>query len=171
MEKPTNLCHCEERSDAAILKPKVWHPVARHGAPARRISNISEIKMVGFLAKPTIFVSLRGRIAPVAILKPKVWYPVARHGAPARRISNISEIKMVGFLAKPTIFVSLRGAQRRGNLKAEGMASRTEARLRPCTDMSPRDGRKAECGRRPHSAHLITFYASKSSKSSKSESV
>ena len=55
-----NLCHCEERSDAAIFKPKVWHPVAKHGALARRISNILEIKVVGFIAKPTIFVSLRG---------------------------------------------------------------------------------------------------------------
>ena len=44
----------------AILKPKVWHPVAKHGALARRISNISEITVVGFIAKPTIFVSLRG---------------------------------------------------------------------------------------------------------------
>ena len=44
----------------AILKPRVWHPLAKHGAPARRILNISEIKMVGFIAKPTIFVSLRG---------------------------------------------------------------------------------------------------------------
>ena len=65
----------------AILKPKVWHPTAKHGAPARRISNISEIKMVGFIAKPTIFVSLRGRSAAVAILKPKVWHSLAKHGS------------------------------------------------------------------------------------------
>ena len=44
----------------AILKPKARHPVPKHGSPARQISNISEIKMVGFIAKPTIFVSLRG---------------------------------------------------------------------------------------------------------------
>ena len=25
------LCHCEERSDVAILKFEVWHPVAKHG--------------------------------------------------------------------------------------------------------------------------------------------
>ena len=25
------LCHCEERSDVAIFKPKAWHPVAKHG--------------------------------------------------------------------------------------------------------------------------------------------
>ena len=80
-----------------------------------------------FKQKRPNFVSLRGRPAAVAILKSEVWHPVAKHGAPARRISNISETKMVGFVAKPTNFVSLRGAQRRGNLKAEGMASRTEA--------------------------------------------
>ena len=29
------LCHCEERSDVAIFKPKVWHPVARQGSTRR----------------------------------------------------------------------------------------------------------------------------------------
>ena len=75
----------------AILKPKVWHPVAKHGAPARRISNISEIKMVGFIAKPTIFVSLRGRRAAVAILKPKAWHPVAKHGSTKQQNPQISD--------------------------------------------------------------------------------
>ena len=28
----------------AIFKPKAWHPAPKHGAPARRISNILEIK-------------------------------------------------------------------------------------------------------------------------------
>ena len=79
------LCHCEERSDVAIFKPKARHPVAKYGAPARRISNISEIKMVGFIAKPTIFVSLRGCIAAVAIFKPKVRHPVAKHGSRKRQ--------------------------------------------------------------------------------------
>ena len=83
-------CHCEERSDAAILKPKVWHPAAKHGAPARRISNILEIKMEGFIAKPSIFVSLRGRGAAVAIFKPKVWHPVAKHGSGKRQNPRIS---------------------------------------------------------------------------------
>ena len=32
IEKPTILCHCEERSDVAILKFEVWHPVAKHGS-------------------------------------------------------------------------------------------------------------------------------------------
>ena len=32
----SNLCHCEERSDVAILKPKVWHPMARHGGRNRQ---------------------------------------------------------------------------------------------------------------------------------------
>ena len=73
----------------AIFKPKVWHPVAKHGAPARRISNISEIKMVGFIAKPTIFVSLRGRRAAAAIFKPKVWHPVAKHGSGNRQNPEI----------------------------------------------------------------------------------
>ena len=145
-----------------------------------------------FKQKRPNFVSLRGRIAAVAILKSKVWHPVAKHGAPARRISNISEIKVVGFPAKPTIFVPLRGAQRRGNLKVIDVESRSEAQERKTTKYpnsdpsrrdtttalfrdamaaSPREGIKAECGRWPHSAHWITFYASKSSKSSKSESV
>ena len=77
------------RAAVAILKPKVWHPVAKHGAPARRISNISEIKMVGFAIKPTIFVSLRGRRAAVAIFKPKVWHPVAKHGSRKRQNPQI----------------------------------------------------------------------------------
>ena len=33
-----NLCHCEERSDVAIFKPKAWHPVARHGSRKRQNS-------------------------------------------------------------------------------------------------------------------------------------
>ena len=78
------------RAAVAIFKPKVWHPVAKHGAPARRISNISEIKMVGFIAKPTIFVSLRGRSAAVAIFKPKAWHPVAKHGSGKRQNPRIS---------------------------------------------------------------------------------
>ena len=75
----------------AIFKPKAWHSEPKHGAPARRISNISEIKMVGFIAKPTIFVSLRGRSAAVAIFKPKVWHPVAKHGSGKRQNPQISE--------------------------------------------------------------------------------
>ena len=54
---------------------------ARRRVASRRISNISETKMVGFCEKPTIFVSLRGRSAAVAILKPKVWHSVAKHGS------------------------------------------------------------------------------------------
>ena len=89
--KPTIFVSLRGRSAAvAIFKPKVWHPVAKHGAPARRISNISEIKMVGFIAKPTIFVSLRGRRAAVAILKPKVWHPAAKHGSGKRQNPRIS---------------------------------------------------------------------------------
>ena len=75
----------------AIFKPKVWHPVAKHGAPARRISNISEIKMVGFVAKPTIFVSLRGRRAAVAIFKPKVWHSEPKHGSTKQQNPQISD--------------------------------------------------------------------------------
>ena len=29
------MCHCEERSDVAIFKPKAWHPVARQGSTRR----------------------------------------------------------------------------------------------------------------------------------------
>ena len=32
------------------------------------------------MKKPTVFLSLRGRIAAVAIFKPKVWHPVAKYG-------------------------------------------------------------------------------------------
>ena len=46
--------------------------------------------MVGFIAKPTIFVSLRGRPAAVAIFKPKVWHPVAKHGSGKRQNPRIS---------------------------------------------------------------------------------
>ena len=35
----SNLCHCEEHSDVAILKPKVWHPMARHGVSNRQNPN------------------------------------------------------------------------------------------------------------------------------------
>ena len=73
----------------AILKPKVWHPAAKHSVPAGRISNISEIKMVGFIAKPTIFVSLRGCRAAAAILKPKVWHSLAKHGIGNRQNPEI----------------------------------------------------------------------------------
>ena len=60
-----------------------------------------------------------------------IWRPGGTPcGVASRRISNISEIKVAGFYEKPAIFVSLRGAQRRGNLKAKGMASRGEARER-----------------------------------------
>ena len=79
------------RAAVAIFKPMVWHSEPKHGAPARRISNISEIKMVGFIAKPTIFVSLRGRRAAVAILKPKAWHPVAKHGSGKRQNPQISD--------------------------------------------------------------------------------
>ena len=77
------------RAAVAIFKPKVWHSLAKHGTPARRISNISEIKMVGFIAKPTIFVSLRGRPAAVAILKSSTWNPVAKHGSGKRQNPEI----------------------------------------------------------------------------------
>ena len=47
--------------------------------------------MVGFIAKPTIFVSLRGRRAAVAIFKPKVWHPVAKHGSTKQQNPQISD--------------------------------------------------------------------------------
>ena len=50
-----------------------------------------EIKMVGFIAKPAIFVSLRGRRAAVAILKPKVWHPAAKHGSTKQQNPQISD--------------------------------------------------------------------------------
>ena len=79
------------RAAVAIFKPMVWHSEPKHGAPARRISNISEIKMVGFIAKPTIYVSLRGRRAAVAIFKPKAWHPVAKHGSTKQQNPQISD--------------------------------------------------------------------------------
>ena len=45
--------------------------------------------MVGFIAKPTIFVSLRGRRAAVAIFKPKAWHPAAKHGSTKRQNPEI----------------------------------------------------------------------------------
>ncbi len=38
--KTYRFCHCEERSDAAIFKPKAWHPVAKHGIGKRQNSQI-----------------------------------------------------------------------------------------------------------------------------------
>ena len=34
--RDTDLCHCEERSDAAIFKPKAWHPGTKHGIGKRQ---------------------------------------------------------------------------------------------------------------------------------------
>ena len=45
----------------------------------------------------------------------------------APRQNQIFQLRNGRFLRKPSIFVSLRGAQRRGNLKVKGMASRVEA--------------------------------------------
>ena len=36
------LCHCEERSDAAILKFEAWHPVAKHGSAKQEGSPITK---------------------------------------------------------------------------------------------------------------------------------
>ena len=33
-------CHCEEHSDVAILKPKAWHPAAKHGSTKRQNTQI-----------------------------------------------------------------------------------------------------------------------------------
>ena len=38
--KTYRFCHCEERSDAAIFKPKVWHPGTKHGIGKRQNSQI-----------------------------------------------------------------------------------------------------------------------------------
>ena len=35
-------CHCEERSDVAILKSKVWHPVTKHGSTKQKGSPITK---------------------------------------------------------------------------------------------------------------------------------
>ncbi len=42
------LCHCEERSDVAILKSKVWHPVSKHGSTKQK--EIPITKNMGFAA-------------------------------------------------------------------------------------------------------------------------
>ena len=42
------LCHCEERSDVAILKSKVWHPVSKHGSTKQK--EIPITKNMGFTA-------------------------------------------------------------------------------------------------------------------------
>ena len=38
--KTLQICHCEERSDVAIFKPKVWHPVAKHGSGKRQNAQV-----------------------------------------------------------------------------------------------------------------------------------
>ena len=35
-------CHCEERSDVAIYKPKVWHSVAKHGSTKQKSQKTRE---------------------------------------------------------------------------------------------------------------------------------
>ena len=42
------LCHCEERSDVAILKSKVWHPVSKRGSTKQK--EIPITKNTGFAA-------------------------------------------------------------------------------------------------------------------------
>ena len=74
------LCHCEERSDVAIFKPKAWHPAAKHGStkqqnpeilnrrgatPQRRFSGsaISRGRTPAFPVR-SIFHTIKGRISP-----------------------------------------------------------------------------------------------------------
>ena len=38
--KTYRFCHCEERSDVAIFKPKAWHPGTKHGIGKRQNSQI-----------------------------------------------------------------------------------------------------------------------------------
>ena len=47
------LCHCEERSDVAILKSKVWHPVSKHGSTKQK--EIPITKNMGFAASFCFF--------------------------------------------------------------------------------------------------------------------
>ena len=49
------LCHCEERSDAAIFKPKVWHPVAKHGSTKQEKTPIT--KNMDSLRRSAFFLS------------------------------------------------------------------------------------------------------------------
>ena len=60
--------------------------------------------MVGFIAKPTIFVSLRGRSAAVAILKPKVWHPVAKLGSAKQEEIPITKNMRYAASFRPAIF-------------------------------------------------------------------
>ena len=78
------------------------------------------------------------RLRPCKDIRPcgsMIWRPGGTPcGVAPRRISNISEIKMAGFYEKPAIFCVIARPQRgRGNLKAEGMESRGEARERKTT--------------------------------------
>ena len=74
------------RAAVAIFKPKVWHPAAKHGAPARRISNISEIKMVGFIVKPTILCHCEAAARPRQSLSRRYGIPQRSTGAENDRI-------------------------------------------------------------------------------------
>ena len=50
------LCHCEERSDVAILKLKAWHPGTKHGSTKQKGSPITKNGSVAsfrFLALPS----------------------------------------------------------------------------------------------------------------------
>ena len=46
------LCHCEERSDAAILKFEAWHPVAKHGSTKQKGSPITKTWIHCFILLP-----------------------------------------------------------------------------------------------------------------------
>ena len=46
------LCHCEERSDAAILKFEAWHPVAKHGSTKQEGSPITKTWIHCFILLP-----------------------------------------------------------------------------------------------------------------------
>ena len=55
MENLPFLCHCEERSDAAILKPKAWHPVAKHGGTKQKGIPITKNMRYAASFRPAIF--------------------------------------------------------------------------------------------------------------------
>ena len=56
------LCHCEERSDVAIFKPKAWYPVAKHGSTRRE-----EIPITG---------TARRTRSPIPLSPPRFQIPV-----------------------------------------------------------------------------------------------
>ena len=107
------LCHCEERSDVAILKSEVWHPVAKHGSAKRE--EIPIIKTWDLLHRfASSFFILRFCFVPSYQGSVSFRATIFRYGMTNRFVKDCrvgrtrpprNDTKLVGFMKKPTSFL------------------------------------------------------------------